>query len=77
MYIAAALWREENKSAETPAVKLIYRTHAVHKEAPRQSGEAKGATHTLALTCPWIRFHHILVQKTNIALASPVQSPAY
>ena len=58
VYIAAVLWREENKSAETPAVNFINRTNAVHKEAPRQSGEAEGATHTLAWSCPWIKCHH-------------------
>ena len=53
VYIAAALRREKNKSAETPPLNLINRTHPVHKETPqRQPGEAEGATHTLASSCP-------------------------
>lgn len=47
VYIAAALWREESKSAETAGVKLINRTHAVHTEAPQHSGEGHGC-HTHA-----------------------------
>lgn len=78
VYIAAALWREENKSAETARAKLINRTHAVHTEAPQRSGEGHGChTHAcLNLSLDQISLY-VLVERTNKALTSPVEAPAY